>query len=348
MRPDKNSSSARPVSKAVSIEDVASEANVSTATVSRVLNNPTLVAPATALRVQEAIAKLDYHPNAIARGLSTRKSHVLGLALPDIFGEFYSDLLRGADAEARRLGYYLLVGSEAGIRERSVHEGALGVGLVDGLAVMITEPDTKLLPELKKMGLPLVVMDAESAGDRVDTITVDNAVGSREAATHLLAATPAERCWFVGGPRENFDTLERARAFSETLASRGHAVRADQVAYGTYSMEWGRQWAERMLKDKRGLKGAAVLAGNDEIAYGVMTAAVDAGLRVPGDVRIVGFDDTRLASIVRPRLSTVRMPAGEIGAGAVRALVERVKNPDSPATHVKLPSALVVRESSAG
>jgi DNA-binding LacI/PurR family transcriptional regulator len=91
-----------------------------------------------------------------------------------------------------------------------------------------------------------------------------------------------------------------------------------------------------------------VLAGNDEIAYGVMTAAVDAGLRVPGDVRIVGFDDTRLASIVRPRLSTVRMPAGEIGAGAVRALVERVKNPDSPATHVKLPSALVVRESSAG
>lgn len=337
--------------KHVSIEDVAQAASVSTATVSRVINNPELVAPATATRVQQAIRALDYRPNPFAKGLSTKRSNVLGIALPDIFGEFYSELLRGADAEARRLGYHLLISSEASLTTRGVgnrqSETGLGFGIVDGLAVMITEPDEALMTLLSRAQVPLVVLDIEPHGSSTDTIVVDNTTGTREATLHLLASAPPSKCFFVGGPRENFDTADRAKAFSAVLQAQGHAPRPDQVCFGAYTMEWGQRWAQTMLQQSRAdLPGWGVLAGNDEIAYGVMASFQDAGLDVPRDIRLVGFDDTRLASIVRPRLSTVRMPAPEIGAAAVRTLADRIGNPNAVATHLRLPSHLIIRESS--
>ena len=326
-----------------SIKDVASAAHVSIATVSRVMNNPALVSEKTAARVQAAIKTLGYVPNPFAQGLITRNSRVLGIALPDIHGEFYSELLRGADAEARKLGYHLLVSSEHGEGERP----SVAFGLIDGLAVMITDANSSLSRQASESSLPTVVLDTDLHKGGVDSILIDNAMGTREAVAHLLESVGPGRCFFVGGPSDNFDTQQRAKAFKDTLAETGTPPKLDQVAYGRYTLEWGREWAEVMLK-RKGLQGAGVLAGNDEIACGVMQAAEDAGVRIPEQLRVVGFDDTRLAQIVRPRLSTVRVPMAEAGAAAVRTLVARLEDRDTPTACIRLPTTLVVRESSAG
>jgi len=333
-----------------SIQDVARDAEVSIATVSRVLNTPHLVSADTSERVRAVIARLGYSPNPFAKGLITRVSGVMGFALPDIHGEFYSELLRGADHKARELGYHLLVSAEAradsggaaGNKEPSGR--ALGFGFIDGLAVMITEPSAAIWKEARGTRLPVVLMDLEIDEPNIDCILADNEPGTREACEHLLGSTSPERMFFVGGPKENFDTNKRAEVFARTLAARGHAVVESQVAFGVYSAEWGESWARE--RGPAALKNCGVLAGNDEIALGILQAAQEMGVKVPDDLRIVGFDDTRLASLVRPRLSAVRVPLTEIGGAAIAALAKRIEDPESPGTVLRLPTTLVVRESS--
>ncbi|MGD9689972.1 MAG: LacI family DNA-binding transcriptional regulator [Phycisphaerales bacterium] len=339
--------------RAPSIQDVAAAAGVSTATVSRVLNSPALVSQETAERVRQAIQKLGYRPNLFAQGLMTRKSRVLGIALPDIHGEFYSELLRGADEEAHKLRYHLLVGTEARQGDPPENGDASGFahafGLLDGLAVMITEPNDRLWKEAATSSLPVVVLDADVDNPGVDCVLVDNAVGTREAVEHLLASVQPGHLYFVGGPSENYDTRRRAETFQEVVRATGVTLRPDQLAFGQYAVEWGYAWAmekNRSGGEKGGLVNAGVLAANDEIALGILQAAQDAGVGVPSQLKIVGFDDTRVASLVRPALSSVRVPLAEVGAAAIDTLVRRVDDPGRPATKTRLATKLVVRESS--
>ena len=171
---------------AVSIQDVADRAGVSIATVSRVLNNPSMVAAETAQRVREVVDDLGYVPNVSAQSLVTRSSHLLAMALPDIHGEFYSALLGGADAEAKKLGYHLLVSSGQGrAMQNDLGLGPL-LGLVDGVAVMITEPNEALIRRVTSAGMPMVVLDSAPAGSKLDTIEIDNEAGATAATEHLL------------------------------------------------------------------------------------------------------------------------------------------------------------------
>lgn len=338
---------ASPSGGGVSIEDVAKAAEVSIATVSRVINNPRLVSAATTERVQEAIRALGFRPNFFARGLTTRRSRVLGIALPDVHGEFYSELLRGADEAARRNGYHLLISTNPREGERLGDGGAPPppLGLIDGLALMLTEPNAALLAYARASLVPLVVLDGEVTASRIDSIMIDNEPGARQATEHLLESVAPERCFFVGGPRENFDTAERARVFAAVLAARGRPAGEGQTAFKSYSFGWGREWARRRLASGA-LRGCGVLAGDDEIAYGVMHTAQQAGLVVPDDLRVIGFDDTRLSSLLRPTLSTVRVPLQEVGGAAVETLLRRIEHPEDEPRRVSLPTALVVRESS--
>ncbi len=338
-----------------SIADVAHAANVSIATVSRVLNNPKLVSRETCARVEGAIAELGYVPNAFAQGLIRKTSRVLGVALPDLHGEFYSELLRGSDDEARRRGYHLLVSSEARRAAPANAPGStnglpssyIGLGLIDGLVLMLTEPNEPLWKDVRRVRLPVVVIDAEIDDAGVDTVQVDNAVGAREAANHLLEAVPARQMCFVGGPKANFDTRRRAEEFVRVLREAGAPKRDDEVSLGEYSVQWGHDWAIARARAGK-LKGTGVLAANDEIAMGVLLAAQEVGLVVPRDLRIVGFDGTRIASLLRPALSTVRVPLTEVGAEAVRMLIDRIESPDAKPQRAVLPTRLIIRESSGG
>lgn len=333
--------------RVASIQDVAERAAVSIATVSRAVNKPHLVSTETAERVRVAIEELGYRPNRFAQVLMTQRSGLLGVALPDIHGEFYSEILRGADAEARRLGFQILVSaSPAHPDEGEEAGGGLGpaLGLVDGLAIMVTEPDERLMSTLRGLDVPLVVIDAR-LGLSADVVFVDQEAGSREAMRHLLEHTPAADCFFVGGPETNFDALARASVFAQALRDAGHTARPDQVMFREYSMGWGERWAHETL-GVRGLRRIAVFAGNDDIAIGIMREAQALGLNVPHDVRLIGFDGSTLAGLVRPGISSVRVPRDDLGRCAVRALVARVQNPEDDVVSVRLPTTLIVRESS--
>lgn len=329
----------------VSIKDVATAANVSIATVSRVLNNPGLVAAETADRVRKAVDELGYRPNLFAKGLMTKRSRVLGVSLPDWSGDSYSDLMRGADTRARELGYHLLVSSNAHRGSDGPIAPSFALDLVDGLIAMVTRSTDADIEQLARLDMPVVVLTSDVTGVEFDTVELDNVAGAREACRHLLAGTPADRCVFVGGPEGSIDSDRRCRTFVEAVAEAGHTAAPEQIARGTWSYRWGWQWADGAVA--RGeLKGKAIFAGNDEIAFGIIARAADAGIDVPGDLRIVGFDDSRACPFVSPPVSSVRVPSFQIGAEAVNAMVARLEEPEAETAHLRLATQLVIRESS--
>lgn len=328
----------------VSIRSVAERAGVSIATVSRVLNMPHKVSSTTAERVRAAIQDLEYRPNLFAKGLLTKRSRVIGVSLPDIHGEFYSELMSALDDRACEMGYHLLVSSNAH-RVDSGPENGFALDLVDGLVVMLTERSGVDLEGISRLRHPVVVIGVDEPGLDVETIVVDNAVGSRRAMEHLLEGTPPDRCYFVGAHRGNMDSDDRLAAFCDAVRKRGHEPRADQIARHEFSFDWGWNWAESMIDEKR-LDGVGVFAANDEIAIGIASAARDRGVDIPDALRLVGFDDSRLCSLLRPRLSSVRMPMREIGHAAVEAIVRRIEEPDSAPRHARLATTFVARESS--
>lgn len=330
----------------MSIKDVATAADVSIATVSRVLNTPNLVAPGTAERVQKAVKALGYRPNLFAKGLMTRKSRVLGVSIPEWQGDSFSDVMRGADAQATKLGYHLLVSANA--HRKDGVPGSMptfALDLIDGLIAMVTRDAQADLQALTELDIPVVVLGSALEGVELDALVLDNGSGTREAVEHLLEFTPPERCHFVGGPPGNTDSDQRCRAFVDTLAAAGHTARGDQISRGTFGFDWGWDWAASMQRAGR-LSGTAVFAGNDEIATGVAYRTREEGLRVPDDVRLIGFDDSRYCAFVTPSLSSVRVPSRQIGAEAVAKLVRRLEQPEAPFEREVLRTSLVVRESS--
>lgn len=331
--------------RVVSIKDVAGAAGVSIATVSRVLNNPSLVAASTAERVQKAVRDLGYRPNLFAKGLMTKKSRLVGVSLPDWQGDSYSDLMRGADDRARSLGYHLLVSTDAHHLGASDRPGAFALDLVDGLIVMVTRSGRQDLDAVTALDKPVVLLGSAIEQSSTDSIEVDNASGARAATEHLLAGTPGDRCYFVGGPDESADADTRCRAFADTLRDGGFEPRPDQLNRGSFSFQWGWDWAGGAI-ERSELRGAAVFAGNDEIAIGIMHRARQAGLDLPRDLRIVGFDDSRQCGFATPPLSSVRVPNRRIGAEAIAALILRIGEPTTPPRHRTLVTELVVRESS--
>ncbi len=320
---------------------------MSIATVSRVLNNPDLVARTTTEKVQRAVRELGYRPNLFAKSLLSKRSRVIGVSLPDIHGEFYAELMHAADRRARELGYHLLV--SAGAHQAENEDDGTGPGfaldLVDGLIVMLTERSRSDLEAIARLNVPAAVIGCDRPGARVETITYDNILGAERATEHLLEGTPPERCYFVGAHRGNLDSDDRARAFADTLRARGHEPEEDQIALGEFTFEWGWDWATARM-DADALAGAAVFAANDEIAVGIANAARERGLEMPRDVRLVGFDDSRICTLVRPEISSVRVPIPELASEAIDALVRRIEHPEQEPRHTRLATNLVVRASS--
>ncbi|BBO34623.1 LacI family DNA-binding transcriptional regulator [Lacipirellula parvula] len=329
----------------ISIQDVAKKANVSISTVSRVLNRRNIVNEETRKRVESAINDLGYSPNVFARGLMLRRSHILGLVLPDLHGEFYSEIIRGANLRARELGYKLMISSAVAKDDGSELMAAVADhGMVDGLVVMISEITSRIRETLRKATVPLVILDGDVDGVKHDSVVIDQRTGTIAMLRHLLRRRDLRRIVFVGGPVTNIDSMERLNAYHEVTAEFGIEVGPDDVHHLDYQYDTAfdlaaanvGEWARR---------GAAVFAANDEMAAGVIDAALAAQLAVPADLPVVGFDDTRVASMTRPRLTTVRVPMSEMGAAAIDLLCQRFDNVEQPPTKLVLQSKLIVRDS---
>jgi DNA-binding LacI/PurR family transcriptional regulator len=329
----------------VSIADVAKRANVSISTVSRVLNRRDLVNAETRRRVDRAIEELGYRPNMFARGLMLRKSEMVGLMLPDLHGEFYSEIIRGANAKARELGYHLVILSASGASDvKSLLLDLNRRCIVDGLAIMLSEQGEQVATVDSAVHMPLAVLDGRLDHPRCDSVTIDQRAGALALMRHLVHECGMRRVVFVGGLMTNLDTQARRLAWAEVLRESDLPVLEDDVHYLDYQYDSAYTLARRCIGDWAG-PGHCVFAANDEMASAVIDAAAERRLRVPGDLAVVGFDDTRVARMTRPPLTTVRVPMSQMGAAAVELLCQRLEEPDRSPTHVSLTPKLVIRAS---
>jgi DNA-binding LacI/PurR family transcriptional regulator len=328
-----------------SIADVAKRANVSISTVSRVINRRELVNEQTLVRVDAAINELGYRPNGFARGLMIGRSELVGLILPDLHGEFYSEIIRGADRQAREMGYGLVVSS---MREGDDGHSLLHIvqqrAMLDGVAVMVADLTDDIRSALTSFPLPFVLLDNDVAGAPHDSVVIDQKYGAAQLMTHIVHARRARRVVFVGGLRTNEDTIARLDACRDALASHGLTLAEQDVHHLDYEYETAFRVAVERIEDWRG-PGTCVFAANDEMAAGVIAAATTAGLTLPDELGVVGFDDTRIARMTHPPLTTVRVPMALMGAEALRLLVERLHEPDRRPTRVTLRPEIIVRSS---
>lgn len=333
----------------VTMKDVARAAGVSVATVSRVVNASAVVQEETRRRVLEVALRLRFSPNGAARSLITQRTHALGVILPDLYGEFFSELLRGMDQTAQRHQHHLLVSSSH--HEPSGLAAAVRAmrGRVDGLLVMAPDVGATALLELLPHGVPTVLLNGAPAdGDLhpdVHSITVDN-VGGAQAMTRHLLALGHRRIGFIAGAAHNADAAQRERG--HRAAMRAARVATDRALYvrGDFSEAGGWRGARAMMALAE--PPTAIFCANDAMAIGALSALRDAAVDVPGRVAVVGFDDIPVARFLNPPLTSVRVgiaALGERGAALLlQALAERRPLGTAPSRDV-LPTELVVRHS---
>jgi LacI family transcriptional regulator len=316
----------------VTIRDVAARAGVSVATVSRVFNQKGPVREETIRRVMDVAGELQYVPHAGARSLSTRSTRTIGVVLPDLHGEFFSEVIRGIDVAARANGYHLLLSGSHADREemRAVVQAVRG--LVDGLIIMSPDLDpTALCCELPP-GIPAVLLNAKAEGR--PSITIDNAAGARDVVRHLVSLGH-KHIAFIAGPAHNNDAEQRRRGFRAGAKAQG--IQATEIA-GDFTEESGYQAAKKVLALRP--RPTAVFAANDSMAIGALSGFRDAGVRVPEKMALVGFDDIPIARFLDPPLTTVKVPIAELGRRGLQLLVG--EPPHSPS---RLETSLVVRQS---
>lgn len=321
---------------AVTIRQVAREAGVSVATVSRALNDQGTVRASTRSRVLDAAARLDYVPHRAARSLITRVTQTVAVILPDVHGEFFSELIRGIDLAAQRCGYHLLVsGSHSDPAEMEAMVRATR-GWVDGLIVMSPELAADSVVSGITGATPTVILNRAAADERFDSITVDN-YGGALAMTRHLRDVGHERIAFVQGPAGNHDANERLRGYRDGLGGL-----REILFEGDFSERAGYRAGSEAIAMSPAPE--AVFAANDSMAIGVMAAVRDAGLDIPGDLAVVGFDDIPIARYLSPSLTTVRVAIDELGSWAFETLLNRLRlQGEGPPISLTLPARLVVR-----
>lgn len=330
---------------AVTIKDVAKAANVSVASVSRALNGSGTVTEETRRAVLEAARALRYIPHSGARSLSTSRTNTVGVVLPDLYGEFFSELIRGIDLAARRRGLHLLVSSSHGDADEAGAALRAMSGRVDGLIVMSPHVDAGFLSANLPDTLPIVLLNTHDAGHRCSSLTVDNYGGAAAMVQHLVEIGH-RRIMMITGPANNFESEERLRGFRETLARLVPELDTHEatVLHGDFTEESGYR-AGTQLQALRQLPDA-VFAANDMMAIGCLFALGEAGLQVPRDMALVGFDDIPMARFITPPLTTVRVRMTDMGSRALEGLAFQVENPGGTKKSVQvLQTELVVRRS---
>ena len=305
----------------MTIKDVARVAKVSVATVSRALNGHENVTDAVRRAVIQAAADLRYTPHAAARSLSSRKTHTIGVVLPDLYGEFFSELVRGIDQVARERGQYLLVSSYHGHPEEQGAALRAMRGRVDGLLVMSPYvDDSGHLTGNLDPSLPVVMINTHLPDAGYLSLRVDNHGAAMRMVEHL-AGEGRRRIAFIGGPAENFDARERLRGYREALAQHCPGVAPMEFA-GDFGESAGHAAGVTIAAMAAAERPDAVFAANDMMALGCLFAFNQAGIRVPADIALAGFDDIPLARYVHPPLTTMRVDISELGARALRALLD--------------------------
>ncbi len=325
-----------------SIASVAAAAGVSPTTVSHALSGKRAVSPETRERILQAIEDQKYRPNMVARSLRRRKTQSIALIVADITNPYYPALARAVHDSLAEAGYVSLIGNTDGVREneQTMLEEMVARG-VDGVIMRPMELSGREIREIVGPAIPVVVVADEDETGPVDRVTTDDAQGIDEAV-HALHEDGIDDLGFVGDPLAS-TSMSRHAAFTSAVDELGLRVQADWIVDSEFTRDGGYAAARRLLALEHRPRG--IVCANDLIAIGVVQAARDLGIAVPGELAVVGFDDIDTASLMSPALTTVLNPAAAVGATCADLILRRIADPAMEHQRVSLPTRLVRRES---
>lgn len=341
-----NSVSPSPKRSAVTtLEEIAKLAKVSRSTVSRVVNDDPNVSPETRVRVRGVIQRLNYHPNAAARGLASGRTRVIGLVIPMGVAAVFSDpfhplVTQGVASACNAHDHSVMLWLADPEYERRAVSQVLHSGLVDGVILASQLMDDPLLQALKASRLPFILIGRHPTDTRVNYVDVDNFASAREIVAYLLRLG-RRRIATITGPRNMIAGAGRLEGYCTALHDRGLTAHSDLILSGDFTEESGYTTMQHLLP----LKPDAVFCASDNMALGAMHAIREAGLRVPEDIAIAGFDDMPFAARATPPLTTVRQPIFQTGFVAAETLIDLIANPTSQPHRIILPTELVIRAS---
>jgi LacI family transcriptional regulator len=330
-------------SDSVTIRDVAKYAAVSVATVSRFINQNAPVSPDVADRIQQVMLDLNYKPHAAARHLATRRTQTIGLVLRNMHTDFFAPLLSGIEAVVSENQYTLLVATYKS-PTRKDSQPPVGPHNTDGMLVFADSLSEEHLTQLCRNKFPLVLIHRTPPVNlKIPFVTVENKAATRKIIDHLIEVHNRRSIIFLRGPYEQEDSHWREQGYLDSLDAHGIPVDPRLMLDGEFTGETAYRSIKNLLANNH-QHFDAIFSGDDDAAIGALTALNEVGLRVPEDVAVVGFDDSRLSPFLSPPLTTVRAPTEEVGRTAARLLFNLIK--DQPADAVTLlPTEIIVRRS---
>ena len=327
--------------KGVTIRDVARAADVSVATVSRALNGIEKVASPTRDHVLKIVQDLDYVPHSGARALSSKRTDTIGVLLPDLHGEFFSELIRGIDLAARARGLHLLLSSSHGDPVEAAAALRAMRSRVDSIIMMSLNAGSDAVVSAAPAGVPLVLLGGNRRSPGRPSFVIDNYAGAFAITEHLANAGKRSVA-FVAGPSDNIEANERLRGYRAALKRTAGAF-PEWIVQGDFGEESGREAARTLAS---GSPPDAIFCANDMMAIGCLEGLRDAGISVPGDVALAGFDDIPITRYVNPPLTTAAVPIAEMGRQALECCADIIAGGKPNLQHVFKP-LLVIRASSA-
>src|ERR1700735_4884306 len=335
------------------LRDVAAAARVHPATASRALNPETriLVSEDTARRVAAAAARLGYQPNPVPRSLRTRRSHTVGVLIPDLNNPLFPPMVRGLEDRLAAAGYVALIGNTDSDdkRERMVFD-QMRARHVDGLVLATARLRHPLLAEASRAEIPVVLINRLAQDYSFPSVTVDNERGVRMAVSHL-AGLGHRRIAHIAGPQEMSTGLSRYRGFVTAMESSGLQVDSELVVFAkAFTVEEGLRCGRLLLErggGQAGREGRADCTANDMLAVSCYAALDECGLSCPEDISVVGFNDMPFIDRLRPPLTTIRFPHYQVGTEAAQLLLERIADHSSPVKILYLAPELIIRGSTA-
>jgi len=265
--------------------------------------------------------------------------------LPDLYGEFFSEIIRGIDHKAQAAGYHILVSSSHDSKDEIDAALRSMRGRVDGMIIMSPDLDAQRTLHALQGSFPVVLLNGGAEAKEFDAITIENHAGAREMVLHLIAHGH-ERIAMIGGPQRNYDAAERLRGYQTALTESGIALDASLVVQGDFSELSGHRAVKQLLD--LGSRPTAIFAANDSMAIGALSALHESGLRVPQQMAVAGFDDIPLARYMNPPLSTVHVDISLLGARAAALLLSSLLQGRRPPQQLQLSTTLVIRSSCGG
>lgn len=329
---------------ATSIKDVAREAGVSIATVSRVLNDIDVVNEDTKKKVLDAIKKLGYRPNIVARSLKTQRTKTIGILLPDISNQFYPEIVRGAEDVSNIYDYnVILCNSDLDIEKEKEYLRVLKEKMVDGVLYMSSSLQDEILELINELDLKTILIETKDKEGLLPSVTIDNIKGSYDSTTYLIQKGIKEIA-FIGTKKENMNAWgERYVGYEKAMKEAGINIDPELVYLDSIKVKTGYDGIDNFLKNNKKFKG--VVCASDDIAMGAINALRDNGLEIPKDVSVIGFNDNYAASIFYPKITTISQPTYDMGSVAMRMLIKLLNKKEIDNPNYVLEHQLVERES---